>query len=97
MRSELDARCTLHGRTSHILGHHRPPHVLLVADVAFGSMLSKNASPSLALLLGGDFGLFQAGRCRLIGEHQNRPAKPLTQSTHTLHLLAGRVDAAPSS
>jgi hypothetical protein len=46
--------------------------------------------------MGGDFGLFQAGRCRLIGEHQKRPAKPLTQSTHTLHLLAGRVDAAPS-
>jgi hypothetical protein len=45
---------------------------------------------------GGDFGLFLVGRC-LIGEHQNRPAKPLTQSTHTLHLLAGRVDAAPSS
>src|SRR3989442_15596571 len=43
MRSELDARCTLHGRTSHILGHHRPPHVLLVADVAFGSWLCENA------------------------------------------------------
>jgi hypothetical protein len=43
MRSELDARCTLHGRTSHILGHHRPPHVLqLVADVAFGSKSRAN-------------------------------------------------------
>src|ERR1700733_7963622 len=38
---------------------------------------------------------FQAGRCRLIGEHLNGPAKPLTQLMHTLHLLAGRVDAAP--
>src|ERR1700730_4168638 len=41
MRAEFDARCTLHGRTSAILGHHRPPHVLqLVADVAFGSIAS---------------------------------------------------------
>jgi hypothetical protein len=51
----------------------------------------------LALLLRGDTGLFQVGRCRLIGEHLNRPAEPLTQLTHALHLLAGRVDAAPSS
>jgi hypothetical protein len=62
--------------------------------------LTDAVEKSLAIIgfaIGGDFGLFQAGRCRLIGEHQNRPAKRLTQSTHTLHLLAARVDAAPSS
>jgi hypothetical protein len=63
-------------------------------------ILTDAVEKSLAIIgfaIGGDFGLFQAGRCRLIGEHQNPPAKPLTQSTRTLHLLAGRVDAAPSS
>lgn len=51
----------------------------------------------LTLLLEGDSGLFQVGRCRLIGEYLNRPAKLLRQLTRTLHLLAVRVDAAPSS
>jgi len=45
----------------------------------------------IGLLLGGDSGLFQIGCCRLIGEHLNRLAEPLTQLTHTVHLLAGRV------
>jgi hypothetical protein len=63
------------------------------------AFLADAVEKSLAIVgfaIGGDFGLFLVGR-RLIGEHQNRPAKPLTQSTHPLHLLAARVDAAPSS
>jgi hypothetical protein len=63
--------------------------------------LTDAVEKSLAIIgfaiLGGDSDLFQVGRCRLIGEHLDRPAKPLTQLTYALHLLAGRVDAAPLS
>jgi len=59
-------------------------------------MLSKKVLPQVALVWGAAF-LLLAGRQSLIGERRGRLARPLTQSTHTLRLLAGRVDAATLS
>jgi len=59
-------------------------------------MLSKKVLPQVALVWGAVF-LLLAGRQSLIGERRGRLARPLTQSTHTLRLLAGRVDAATLS